>query len=50
MVGRSIADIRPEGNIPLRSDIEAKDRPNILNIIYCTVSAQQTNLLPEDGS
>ena len=56
-VGRSIADsyIRPEArstevNMPPRSDIEAIDRPTVLYILHSTISAQQTNLLPENAS
>ena len=33
-----------------RSDIEAIDRPTVLSILYSTISAQQTNLLPENAS
>ena len=33
-----------------RSDIEAIDRPTVLYILYSTISAQQTNLLPENAS
>ena len=36
--------------MPLRSDIEAIDRPTVLYILYSTISAQQTNLLPENAS
>ena len=38
-----------EVNIPLRSYIEAMDRPTVLYILYSTVSAQQTDLLPENA-
>ena len=55
-VGRSIADIYDRGtifteacsaevNMSPRSDVEAMDRPTVLYVIYCMVSAQQTNLL-----
>ena len=33
-----------------RLDIEAVDQPTVLYILYSTVSAQQTNLLPENAS
>ena len=36
--------------MPPRSYIEAMDRPTVLYIIYTMVSAQQTNLLPENAS
>ena len=36
--------------MPPRSDIEAIDRPTVLYILYSMISAQQTNLLPENGS
>ena len=36
--------------MPLRSGIEAIDRPTVLYILYSTISAQQTNLLPENAS
>ena len=35
--------------MPPRSYIEAMDRPTVLYIIYTMVSAQQTNLLPENA-
>ena len=51
MVGRSVRSqyIRPkvrsaEVNMPPRSDIEAMDLPTMLYMVYCMVSAQQTNL------
>ena len=44
-VGRSIANISDP-----RLDIEAIDRPTMLYILYSTVSAKQTNLLPENAS
>ena len=34
-----------EVNMPLRSDIEAMDRPTIQYLKYSLVSVQQTNLL-----
>ena len=36
--------------MPPRSDIEAIDRPTVLYILYSTISAQQTTLLPENAS
>ena len=36
--------------MPPRSYIEAMDRPTVLHIIYTMMSAQQTNLLPENAS
>ena len=33
-----------------RSYIEAMDRPTVLYMLYTMVSAQQTNLLPENAS
>ena len=36
--------------MPLRSYIEAMDRPTVLYILYTMVSAQQTNLLPKNAS
>ena len=36
--------------MPLRLYIEAIDQPTVLCIIYTMVSAQQTNLLPENVS
>ena len=42
MAGRSIANI-----CDLRLYIEVIDQPTILYILYSTVSAQQTNLLPD---
>ena len=36
--------------MPLRSYIEAMDRPTILYILYTMVSAQQMNLLPKNAS
>ena len=36
--------------MPPRSDIEAIDQPTVLYILYSTISAQQTNLLPENAS
>ena len=36
--------------MPPRSYIEAMDRPTVLYIIYTMMSAQQTNLLPENAS
>ena len=50
MVGRSIADIRPEVNMPPRPDIEATDRPTVLYILYSAISVHQTNLLPKNAS
>ena len=32
-----------------RLDIEAIDRPTVLSILYSTISAQQTNLLPKNA-
>ena len=39
-----------EVNMPPKSYIEAMDRPTVLYIIYTMVSAQQTNLLPNNAS
>ena len=39
-----------EVNMPPRSYIEAIDRPTVLYILYSTIGAQQTNLLPENTS
>ena len=36
--------------MPLRSDIEAIDRPTVLYILYSAISAQQMNPLPEYAS
>ena len=36
--------------MPPKSDIEAIDRPTVLSILYSTISAQQMNLQPENGS
>ena len=36
--------------MPLRSYIEAMDRPTVLYILYTMVSTQQTNLLPKNAS
>ena len=36
--------------MPLRSYIEAMDRPTVLYILYTMVSAQQTNHLPKNAS
>ena len=36
--------------MPTRSDIEARDRPTVLYILYSTISVQQTKLLPEKAS
>ena len=38
------------GYIFTKADIEAKDRPSVLYILYSTISAQQTNLLSENAS
>ncbi len=39
-----------EVNMPPRSYIEGMDWPTVLYILYTMVSAQQTNLLPENAS
>ena len=53
-VGRSIFAIYAPRqhtiNIPPRSYIEGMDRPTVLYILYTTVSAEQTTLLPENAS
>ena len=35
--------------MPLRSDIEAMNRPTVLYVIYRMVSVEQTNLSARDG-
>ena len=51
-VGRSIANIYNRGKYASRGGIYRLylHLPTVLNILHSTVSAQQTNLLPEDTS